>query len=74
MTSRSNRSIAGFCLGAIPNAKPLRTFAGIALAFFLASQSAHAVTVVPPGNRNAEQPPIPGASAKRTQEIGRAHV
>ncbi|WP_105984353.1 MULTISPECIES: DUF1402 family protein [unclassified Brucella] len=69
MTSRSNRSIAGFCLGAIPNAKPLRTFAGIALAFFLASQSAHAVTVVPPGNRNAEQPPIPGASAKRTHEL-----
>src|SRR5690606_36387997 len=34
-----------------------------------ASQSAYAVTVVPPGNRNAEQPPIPGASAKRTREL-----
>ena len=29
----------------------------------------HAATVVPPGNRNAEQPPVPGASAKRTQAL-----
>lgn len=29
---------------------------------------AMAATVVPPGNRNAEQPPVPGASAKRTAE------
>ncbi len=28
---------------------------------------AGAVTPVPPGNRNAEQPPIPGASSRRTQ-------
>lgn len=28
---------------------------------------AAAMTVVPPGNRNAEQPPIPGASVHRTQ-------
>jgi hypothetical protein len=28
---------------------------------------AEAVTVVPPGNRNAEQPPIPGASVRRTR-------
>lgn len=67
MTSRSNRSIAGFCLGAIPNAKPLRTFAGIALAFFLASQSAHAVTVVPPGNRNQRR------AAANSRRFGQAH-
>ena len=28
---------------------------------------ASAATVVPPGNRNAEQPPVPGASTRRTQ-------
>ncbi len=28
---------------------------------------AHAVTLVPAGNRNIEQPPIPGASTRRTQ-------
>ena len=32
----------------------------------LAATTANAATVVPPGNRNAEQPPVPGASAKRT--------
>jgi hypothetical protein len=30
---------------------------------------AEAATLVPPGNRNAEQPAIPGASAKRTREL-----
>ncbi|MHC5306394.1 DUF1402 family protein [Bartonella sp. LJL80] len=30
---------------------------------------AQAITVVPPGNRNSVQPPIPGASAKRTREL-----
>lgn len=30
------------------------------------SGAAHAVTVVPPGNRNAEQPDVPGASKRRT--------
>lgn len=29
--------------------------------------AAHAATLVPPGNRNAEQPPIPGSSTKRTK-------
>ena len=29
----------------------------------------HAATLVPPGNRHAEQPPIPGASAKRTEAL-----
>ncbi len=33
----------------------------------MAATTAHAVTLVPPGNRNAEQPPIPGASVHRTQ-------
>ncbi len=83
MTSRLIR-IKGFSFGATPKArpsssfagicrflaaKPLRMFAGAGLALFLASQSAYAVMVVPPGNRNAEQPPIPGASAKRTREL-----
>lgn len=31
--------------------------------------SATAATVVPPGNRSAEQPPIPGGSALRTQAL-----
>ena len=30
---------------------------------------AFAMTVVPPGNRHAEQPEIPGASAKRTEAM-----
>src|SRR5690349_10756216 len=29
--------------------------------------AAEAATLVPPGNRNAEQPDIPGASSRRTQ-------
>ena len=29
--------------------------------------AAQAATMVPPGNRNAEQPNIPGASSRRTQ-------
>jgi hypothetical protein len=33
----------------------------------IATSAAHAATLVPPGNRNAEQPPIPGASVHRTQ-------
>ena len=28
---------------------------------------AAAATTVPPGNRNAEQPPVPGASMRRTK-------
>lgn len=49
--------------------RSLNRIAGLCLAFIVASQSAHAATVVPPGNRSAEQPPIPGASAKRTREL-----
>ncbi|MBX3568254.1 MAG: DUF1402 family protein [Rhizobiaceae bacterium] len=36
----------------------------------LSALPAQALTVVPPGNRNAEQPAIPGASTKRTQKSG----
>ncbi|RCS22337.1 DUF1402 family protein [Phyllobacterium salinisoli] len=32
-------------------------------------EAAGAATLVPPGNRHAEQPNIPGASAKRTREL-----
>ncbi|MCO5064183.1 MAG: DUF1402 family protein [Rhizobiaceae bacterium] len=43
--------------------------AGVLAALTLAQAvvAAHALTVVPPGNRNAEQPPVPGASIKRTK-------
>ncbi|MBC2883966.1 DUF1402 family protein [Ochrobactrum sp. CM-21-5] len=68
MTSRLNR-FAGFCFHAIPNAKPVSTFAGIALAVALTCQNAYAAVLVPPGNRNVEQPSVPGASAKRTREL-----
>ena len=34
----------------------------------LAATPAHALTVVPPGNRSAEQPAIPGASWRRTKK------
>ncbi len=39
----------------------------LALALAAAVLPAAAATTVPPGNRNAEQPPIPGASSRRTQ-------
>lgn len=55
MTSRLNH-IAGLCLV-------------VALSCSMVDQSAQAATTVPPGNRNAEQPNIPGASAKRTREL-----
>ena len=35
---------------------------------------AEAVTLVPPGNRNAVQPPVPGASAKRTRELSTSYA
>ncbi|MEK1887641.1 MAG: DUF1402 family protein [Phyllobacterium sp.] len=41
----------------------------VVLAFFAAVQTADAVTVVPEGNRNASQPGVPAASAKRTREL-----
>jgi hypothetical protein len=39
----------------------------VGLALAMAAFAACAATPVPPGNRNAEQPPIPGASKHRTQ-------
>lgn len=51
----------------------LNFIAGICLSVVLASpvfsQHAYSATTVPPGNRNTEQPTIPGASAKRTREL-----
>lgn len=47
----------------------LNPVAGFCLAFVLSCQSASAAITVPPGNQNAEQPAIPGASAKRTREL-----
>jgi hypothetical protein len=38
-------------------------------ALLVANLAAGAATVVPPGNRSAEQPPIPGGSASRTQAL-----
>ena len=35
---------------------------------------AEAVTLVPPGNRNPVQPPVPGASAKRTRELSTSYA
>lgn len=35
----------------------------------LSALASHAATMVPPGNRNAEQPAVPGASATRTQAL-----
>jgi hypothetical protein len=40
---------------------------GVLLA--LTTVASHAVTLVPPGNRHADQPLVPGASAKRTQAL-----
>ncbi|WEX09600.1 DUF1402 family protein [Chelativorans sp. AA-79] len=37
------------------------------LVMVLVASAAGATTLVPPGNRNAEQPPVPGASARRTE-------
>lgn len=37
------------------------------MVFSLAAFSAEAVEIVPAGNQNAKQPPVPGASARRTQ-------
>jgi hypothetical protein len=41
--------------------------AGLVIAALLASSISFAATTVPPGNRNAEQPDVPGASVKRTK-------
>ena len=42
----------------------------VALVLAVAAGPVGAQTVVPPGNRSAEQPPIPGASSKRTKSGG----
>lgn len=42
---------------------------GAFLAVLFLALPAAAATLVPPGNRNAEQPPVPGASARRTAEL-----
>lgn len=49
----------------------LSSRASLLLAFILvlAALPAGAVAIVPPGNRNLEQPPVPGASARRTQAL-----
>src|SRR5690606_15309919 len=44
-------------------------FSWLVLAGGLVHVHAKSVTLVPPGNRNAEQPPVPGASARRTQAL-----
>lgn len=47
----------------------LTFFAGTLVGALISAQAAFAVTVVPAGNRNAEQPGIPAASAKRTKDM-----
>lgn len=42
-------------------------FPVLAIALACGIQAAGALTTVPSGNRNAEQPPVPGASTKRTK-------
>lgn len=42
---------------------------GLILFLCLAAAPVEAVELVPPGNRNVEQPPIPGASARRTAAL-----
>ena len=44
-----------------------RIFVILGLALATTMFAAQAATVVPPGNRNVEQPDIPGASSRRTQ-------
>lgn len=39
---------------------------GVLLGLLMSASLAHAATLVPPGNRNVEQPSVPGASTKRT--------
>jgi hypothetical protein len=45
----------------------LRTLALAAVVAAFAAAGAYAQTVVPPGNQSVEQPPVPGASTKRTK-------
>ena len=46
-----------------------RAFALAILVILAGGLAASAATLVPPGNRSAEQPPIPGGSASRTQAL-----
>lgn len=59
----------GYGLGYLGNIKTGAAFAFFLSASMLAGTSADATTVVPPGNRNVEQPPVPGASARRTAAL-----
>ncbi|MGE0501195.1 MAG: DUF1402 family protein [Rhizobiaceae bacterium] len=47
----------------------MKSFVAILCAASLPAFPAYAATAVPPGNRHAEQPAIPGASAKRTDAL-----
>ncbi len=47
--------------------KSVAVLSSLILAATLAVSSASAATVVPPGNRSAEQPQVPGASVRRTK-------
>jgi hypothetical protein len=47
--------------------KSAAVLSGLVLAAVLVVGTAYAATVVPPGNRNADQPQVPGASVKRTK-------
>ncbi|WP_439272986.1 DUF1402 family protein [Pseudochrobactrum sp. HB0163] len=49
--------------------KQIAIAAGTGILAFTFLSAAQALTIVPPGNRNIEQPPIPGASARRTKKM-----
>jgi len=44
-------------------------FAALLAVAVLLAPEAYAATIVPPGNRSSEQPPVPGGSASRTQAL-----
>ncbi|WP_297323229.1 DUF1402 family protein [uncultured Bartonella sp.] len=50
-----------------------KLFLVVTLSLFF-SGTAHGVTTVPAGNRNNEQPAVPGASAKRTRELSTSYA
>lgn len=72
MTSCWDR-IAVFCFNKIAKAKPAASLAALALTSLLVMQSAQAAVTVPPGNRNTEQPAVPGASARRTSQLNTSY-
>ncbi len=58
--------------GSVLAGRALLRLAGVALMMFgmlVSAAQPAGILVVPPGNRNAEQPPVPGASARRTQAL-----